>query len=296
MHYDIEVYSGNEFFWECLRVYWSTFSTGIKLLLAGYLVLVVLILIFGTKKERTFFGAQLAVLILCPLNPVVAWQLVVHLDFATRYFRLFWMIPVALTYAYVFVKVWERLPKAAKAAAAAFAAVFFVWSCRQVTVWTAGVFTGYRPNTGMMAYTNVYKVEDDVIQAADAIEKDAGDRYATKRVLYDYNFYLEVRAYDGSFQCLMQQYKFDPNREYSQEEYEALFREKEWRNLLHYTFFNRNGSKGVLDVTAEDLELVMDKCKVEYVIVPKDNTYYSTWLEAGEDICDTEYYSVVKNV
>lgn len=295
MHYNIEVFSGNEFFWECLRTYWSTFSVGIKLLLLGYPVLLLLILIFGTKKERCFFAVQTAILILCPLNPPVAWQLVIHLDFATRYFRLFWMLPVVLSYAYVFLKVYDRLPKWLKTAAGVFAAVFFLWSCRQITVWSGSAFTGNRPNTGMMPFTSIFKVEDDVVQAADMIEADYGERYAVKRVLYDYNTYLEIRAYDGAIECFVKQQRFDRSREYSQEEYDALLTDHQWRELLHFAFFNLDGQRGIVDVRPKDLKKAMKKCRIDYVILPKNNTYYDTWLEAGEKIGETEFYTVLRS-
>ena len=290
MHFGKDNYPGNEYFWQTLSLYWWTFSLAIKVMLIGYAVLLVFFLIFGNKKERMFFLVSLVVLVLVCLNPWMAWYLVENWGFELRYFRLFWIIPVAMGYTVFVMKIYEKFRKLpVKIIIFIFVIALYVFSFEQVWEKSFEVYTGCNENTGLVPVSNIYKVEDDVVIACDLIEEDSGYSKDTKVTLYDSYFYIEARTYDA---LLVPIY---PYANYQTMPLDEAIESGSWSGVLSDAFTGTMCEGQVHEMTPELMVEAVKHMGVQYVILYKDNSFADMWLQGLELLGESDYYYVLKS-
>ena len=289
MHFTLKDYPGVLFFWRTIEVYMGTFSIATKAVLYSYLVLVAFVLIRGNKKERTFYLVSLLLLILICLNPWMAEYLVKHWGFEPRYFRLFWLIPVSMGYTYFGVRLYGWLSKKGKIVFYVLVVLAFLFSYYQIYKKSFALYTGYEENTGLMPVANIYKVEDDIVEACDMIEEDCGDPERIKMTMYDYWVFIEARSYDGSI-CPMY-----PYGEFPFPELDDAVEEEDWEGIFAAAFTEWMGydeQKNKLDVA-----LLSEACKhtkCEYVILPKNHQNTHEWIMSCKYLGETENYYILR--
>lgn len=298
MHFDFEAYAGTPFFWECLNIFDSTFTNTIRIILVGYTLMLIYYLIRGTWKERTFFVFAPIILMVLVLNPWAAWQYVDKLSLHNRFFRFFWLLPVAILYMYFFINVvlkkFGKKKQLAVGIVLGLGMVAAVWNLTNVT---NCLYTGNDSNTGMLMVDNRYKVQDDVLIAADIIAADKQDAGEEVRVLYDYFTYIEIRTYDASVIPVLQGNDIHTWRNIGviQEQIDTAIAEGDWLDLINMMFSGIVvDAKGYLDVDTQILRTALQETNTEYVILPDNNGCYNQWLEAGVVIGYTPNYTVLR--
>lgn len=296
MHFDPSPYTGTSLFWVILKVYWETFSPAVKVIVAGYLVVLLYILIRGDKKERIFFWGNILLLIVTCLNPWMARYLIDKWSFFARYFRLFWLIPVSMGYTYAGIRIYERvedkgkLTKTVRCALGVLVAVLFIFSCQQVVGKTSfgDIYTGAVPNTGMIMVSNVYKVEDDLIEVCNIIETDSGDPERVKMALYNRDVCLEIRTYDPAIIPLIK-YGAPPAFDFA-----TVMENHDLWGVICMFFSGQTEGVDASQMTPELLKEAMSYTECEYIILPNDNTYYDIWTQCYSTIGDAGRYTVLR--
>ncbi|MBR6403311.1 MAG: hypothetical protein IKS48_08000 [Eubacterium sp.] len=272
MHFDSSEYSGTDYFWKAMSVYIKTFTPAIKILLIGYTLLLLFILIKGNKKERLFFLVSLLILGIICLNPWMAWFLVEHFGFSLRYFRLFWVIPVSMGYTYFGIKIykgfnsgWQRVLCYIFVLGLLGSSYYLVYQKSK----THDIYTGAVENTGLIPIPNIYRVEDDVIEACRLIEEDAGDEHALKKALYNRNVFLEIRTYDASILSMVQY----PNEIPEIVNFEQALKEENWEGALWDLFKGKLGGASKELINPDTIRDVCINSGCEYIILSKNHKW-----------------------
>lgn len=293
MHFGKDNFPGDEYFREVLYVYWTTFPLAIKIVLIGYLALLIYFLIFGNKKERMFFLVSLVVLVITCLNPRMAWYLANNWGFGDRYFRLFWIIPVAMGYTVTGIKCYERFKiMPIKIGIYVLLVVLYIFSFEQIWRKSFEVYTGHKENTGLVPVSNIYKVEDDVVVACDMIEQDANDLSRIKVTLYDSSFFIEARTYDAAIVPLY------PYANYQKAPLDQAIKENNWHGVLSDAYTGElDGNTGVVQdsvITSDLIRTAAKEVGCEYVIIDKQKAFVEEWIDAFSLLGESEYYYVLK--
>lgn len=291
MHFDPNQFPGNSLFWQILFTYWVNITIEVKLVLVGYVFVLMYIVARGGKKAKVFFAISFLTLVVTCLNPWMCRYLVDKWGFFERYFRFFWLIPVSMGYTYVAVKLYDKYKLKNRVILCVTLAVLFVWSCVCVVKQTGfpDVYTGSIPNTGMIPVSNIYKVEDEVVEATALIEEDSGNPYVDKKTLYNRDVFIEMRTYDASLIPM-----FDYGLVSSDQNMEKAIAESDYTAML-CIYFSGN-TDGVTDsnVSSELLKTAMDNTDCQYVILPNDNYYMEYWKGAFTELGVTGRYTVFK--
>lgn len=288
MHFPPSEHPGNEYFWHTLRVYLNTFSPAVKIILAGYVLLLILVLIRGGAKERLFYVGITVLLIPVALNPWAAWYLVEHFNFSERYFRLFWMIPVVMLYAHAGILLYQKLPKPGKAVLWVLLGGLSLLGLLTVRSKSVGLYHGTGEQKPLEIVDNIYKAEDDVVQACDIINSDS-DPSTMRYVIYDSKFYIEARAYCGSIVAILV-----PFFTYDWKDLDTAIEEGQWRSALRSIYTGREGACALHPLNGETLRMVADRANCDYVVLEKTNPHYALWVENYPVIGITERYIVLK--
>ena len=291
MHFDPKQFPGNSLFWQILFTYWENFTLEVKLVLGGYVFVLMYIVARGDKKAKVFFVLSFLTIVVTCLNPWMCRYLVDKWGFFERYFRFFWLIPVSMGYTYVAVRLYEKYKAKSRVILCGVLVVLFVWSCVCVMKQTSfpDVYTGSIPNTGMIPVSNIYKVEDEVIEAAALIETDSGDPYADKLTLYNRDVFIEMRTYDASLIPMSSYGMVSSDRNM-----ETAIAESDYISMI-CIYFSGN-TDGVTDsnVSSELLKTAMDNTDCQYVILPNDNRYMDYWKGAFTELGVAGRYTVFK--
>lgn len=291
MHFDPAPFSGNSLFWQILYVYWMSFSLETRVTLGGYIFVLLFIATRGDKKAKMFFVASFLSLIFVCLNPWMCRYLVDNWDFFGRYFRFFWIISVSMAYTYVFFVLYENYSKKGRIVLCITLVLLFCLSCKCLIKQTAfaDVYTGSIPNTGMIPVSNIYKVEDDVVEIASFIEEDSGYSVKEKKTLYNRDVFIEMRAYDASIVPLINHGMIS-----STNNMEEVLNESNYLGVISI-YFSGNAD-GVTDsnVSSELLKTAMDNTDCQYVILPNDNCYMDYWKGAFTELGVAGRYTVFK--
>lgn len=298
MHFDFQAYAGTPFFRECLHIYNTTFTNIIRVLLLGYVFLTIYYLIKGNCKERFFFVLAPVVLVIVALNPWAAWQYVDKLSMGTRYFRIFWLLPLVFAYVYFFVNViLKKFGKKKKMIVGLFLAAGVIVAAKTVVDTTEILYTGVNPKEKLTVVDNRYKVQDDVLIAADLIEEVAADPEKEKHVLYDYFTYIEIRTYNASIIPVLQGNDIHAwsGVGISQENIDAAVAESDWMGLVNMMFSGAIADpRGYIELDTQILQKALLETNTEYIILPNGNAAYSKWLEVGTVIGYTPNYTVLR--
>ena len=291
MHFNIGEHSGTDYFWTAMKLYIKTFTPAIKVLLIGYVLLLIYYLIRGNKKERLFFCASLGVLVIVCLNPWMAWLLVDKFGFDTRYFRLFWVIPVTMGYTCFAIKLYDRFKSKTKKILCYILVVLLLgFSYFQVYAKSKSkdIYTGAVENTGLVPIPNIYRVEDDVIEACNIIEADAGDINALKKVLYNKDVYLEIRTYDASMIPMF------PYAQINVVNFEQALNEENWKGALGDLLKGKlGGSSGKL-ILSDTVREVCVNSGCEYIILPKKHKWHKQFCSKMTVLGESGRYTIIK--
>ena len=266
-------------------------------ILYGYLVLVILILIFGKKEARKVFGIMAGVLIVVCLNPFSVYYVSKYADLSTRYFRFLWLPPAALTYGYAFAALVGliRQKKVSAVLAYALSAVILVYSAKPLMSVTSRLYTGLVPNPGMQRIDNVYKVENDTLQICNIIEKDKGDPAVSVKALYGYEVFMDIRTYDASIYSglsLKKQNKYR-GKKLTEKRLNRMYSKGKYKKLLYYLINAQNPEKEI-DFDQDKIAEALAEKEYQYVIVQTDK-YVMPWFEAcGTMIGVTDHYTVIR--
>ncbi len=290
MHFDPAAFPGTKYFWETIRVFFSTMPKATCLILIGYVVLLIVVLIIGEWKERFFYiGSTLMLLITC-VNPWMAWFLVNKLHFDDRYFRLFWLAPVVMLYIHMAVMIYRKAPKVGRIILWGLLMIFFGYSLWQISIRSEGLYHGGSGNKRMEIVDNIFKVEDDVAEACDIIDADS-DTSKERRVIYDKDFYMEARAYDGSIVSILV-----PYFSYNGVDWDTAIEGKDWRGALRAIYTEKVGPCEKYPLDGDTLKLVMANARCDYVVLRKTSQYYNLWVDNFPVLGITEYYVVLKTL
>lgn len=291
MYFNPDDFPGNALFWQVVYTYWTTFSVEVKVALGGYIFVLLYIVSRGDKKARLFFVISLFALIVVCLNPWMCSYLTYKWRYNGRYFRNFWVIPVSMGYAYVVLDLYEKYKKKGRIVLSIIVAFLFCWGCRCYVKETGfgDVYTGAIPNTGMIPVSNIYKVEDDIVEVTAMIEEDSGDPYVDKVTLYDHDVFIEMRTYDASLVPLVNYGMVQSNR--NMEEATA---NSDYMAIVSIYFSGNTDGVTESNVSAELLKNAMDNTICQYVILKNDNYYMDYWKEAFTSLGTAGRYTVFK--
>ena len=265
--------------------------------LYGYFALVILILIFGKKEERRFFGIAAGILVLLCLNPLSVYYVSKYAGLSSRYFRFLWLPPAALTYGYAFAAAVRRIrqKKAAAVLAYLLSGIILVYSARPLMSVTSRLYTGLAPNPGMQRIDNVYKVEPDTLQISEIIEKDKGDPAVPAKALFDYNVIMDLRTYDASVYSglsMKKQSKFR-GKKLTEKRLNRMYSKRKYKKLLNY-LINAQDPDREISFDPDKIAEALEEKAYQYVIVQTDR-YVMPWFEAcGTIIGVTDHYTVIK--
>ena len=290
MHFDPSGFPGDSLFWEMLRVYWYSFTPAVKLVLCGYLFVVIYMSVKGDKKEKTFYGASLLVLIMVCLNPKLCRYLVDKWGFFERYFRFFWLVPVSMGYTHLAMNMYNKYEKKGRILLWVGVVVLFILSCRELVVMTgfSDLYAGGVYNTGMIPVPNIYKVEDDVIGVSNIIEASSGDASVVKKTLYSREFFIEVRTYDPALIPVVDYGYF------SDFDFNTCISENNWFGIMTIFYTGKTEGVDASQMTSDLLKNAMANVDCEYVVLPKTNPYYDIWISSFECLGEAGRYTVLK--
>ena len=290
MHFDYNQFPGNSLFWEILNTYIQWMDTPVRFMLIGFVLVMLYFCAKGTTKEKCFYGVYFVVLVVVCLNPWMARYLIDKWGFFERYFRFFWLRPVSMGYAYFLVKLYDKGNKKSRWALYVIVAMLFVFSCSMLVQKTkfVDIYTGDEVNTGMIPVDNVYKVEDDLIEASDIIEKYSGNPSALKKTLYDREVFIEIRTYDPALVPAVIYGEFPAYNA------TAAINENNWYALM-CIFYSGNGAEiNEEAMNSELLVTTMNNLDCQYVMLYKDNPYYDIWTSSFQSIGDAGRFTVLK--
>ena len=291
MHFDPNSFPGNSLFWEILRTYFVWMDQPVRFILIGFILVTLYFCAKGNVKEKCFYGVYIIVLICICLNPWMARYLTDKWGFFERYFRFFWLIPVSMGYSYFLIRIYDKLGSKSRMVLYIAVAALFILSCRMLIQKTAfsDIYTGdIQPNKGMIPVDNIYKVEDDLIEASDIIEKDSGDSLALKKTLYDRVVFIEMRTYDPALIPMVNYGKFAT--------YDATtaINNNDWYALMCIFYTGQETELDESVMNSELLTTAMNNLDCQYVMLYKNNQYYDIWTSSFPSIGDAGRYTILK--
>lgn len=178
---------GLRFMQVCLKNYW-----GPCLFLVLFAAGLIWTIIAHKKQESRVFLFYTLFLLLTAYNPFVVKYLIPKLKFENEYYRLFWILPVAIGVAYYAVRFIFLSKKMLLRVAAGILSVILLIACGS-------------PLTSVMQDLklpqNVYKVPDDLIFACNIIHEDSKEE--NPRVVFDMNLNTLARQYDASLHLVL---------------------------------------------------------------------------------------------
>lgn len=263
----------------------------------GFLILIVLFLIFGKGTERKYFGIMPLFLMAVTLNPFSVYYVSKYLELSSRYFRFLWLMPVGAVYGYFLVKAAGQIKnkRAALLAAYILSAVVLLYGARTVMAVTSRLYTGLSQNPGMVKIDNVFKIEQDTLQICEMIEADKEDPRKMAKALYGYEVFMDIRTYDASIYSeltLKRQNRYR-NRKLGLARLNKMHETGRYKNMLAYLV---NGQEPDQDIRF-DTDIIAEALASEgyqYVIIQTDK-YAEQWFEAcGSVLGRTDHFTVIR--
>ena len=169
-----------DFFKNVFINYWGGMA-----LFAVYLVAVIYILKTEQGNKKYILGYMPIVALLTVFNPLIVGKIVEKLGLASRYYRFYWILPIALTLSIVLIDMICKSKKVTDKLMIAFLAILLIN--------LAGVKFQYEHDDRR---DNVYKVSDEVIEISNIIHDYTDKEQIT--AYYGLNLMMELRTYDAS--------------------------------------------------------------------------------------------------
>ena len=180
-----------DFFKDVYTNYWGGMA-----FFAVYLLAVIYILKTEQGNKKYILGYMPIVAFLTVFNPLIAGKIVEKLGLASRYYRFYWILPIALTLSIVLIEMICKSKKVTDKLMIAFLAILLIN--------LAGVKFQYEHDDRR---DNVYKVSDEVIEVSNIIhdytDKDQITAY------YGLNLMMELRTYDASIVTPVGRFQWD---------------------------------------------------------------------------------------
>ena len=268
---------GLTFVYACLKEY-----GGQTYFIGFFLVGLLYVLLYGTRKERYFFCGIPAVLALTIYNPFFANPLIKIMNMSLEYYRFFWILPVCAMLAWICVKQMETQKAMWKKSAVAGFIVLVL------------IFSGTPAVSDFAALQipqNKYKVPDELIAACELIHQDAKENPYPKSV-FEYEYNTLVRQYDGSMLLTL-----------DRDVYLLALGSNtaSTRNLTEEEIAQQNFIINVIqnqDVTADPSELatVLEATKTDYLVISKSSEAVLAYLTSAgcESFADTGSYIIFR--
>lgn len=231
----------------CLKNYWGT-----CLFLAFFVAGILWTAIAHKKQEPRIFLFYTIFLLLTAYNPLVVKFLIPKLKFENEYYRLFWILPVAVGVAYYAVRlIFLSKKKNVNVAVALLAAGILILS-------------GSPLNSVMQELQmpeNVYKVPDDLIFACNAIHQDSESE--NPRVVFDMNLNTLARQYDASLYLVLNRdaviYRAGSTVAGTIDENNKYY--KRQKCIMDVTYYN-------MDVSMKMFQAALYLTKTDYLVFP----------------------------
>ncbi|MDE7063401.1 MAG: hypothetical protein K2O73_09190, partial [Lachnospiraceae bacterium] len=221
MYIYVEEY-GKKFVLECLKRYFgdSKFLVGLFVL---YAVSVIFLLVKGSRKERTIFVYPTVVWLLTVFNPWVSTRFITMFRVDIRYYRYFWMLPIAVLLVYMLVKILEKCNKAGKAGVLAGCGLVCVLCHSQIL-----------PMSELPV--NAYRMNEEVRHAADIVAADKNKE--SVKAVFDGIFFYEIRQYDPSIQSFFSEIEMKElvDMQITQEDVDEAVAADDYHALVKYIY------------------------------------------------------------
>lgn len=241
---------GNGFELECFKQYFGE-NKFMMVLFGLYVVSVLFLAVKGSKKEKALFVYPVVIWMLTVFNPLFVNRFILTFRVETRYYRYFWMLPVAVLLVYMLVKLLDKCNKAGKVCVLA-GIILVCFFCR----------SQMRPF--LEPPTNPYRISDEVVAAADIVAADKTTD--SVKVMYGDFFYYELRQYDASIKPFINRTEFIAihGAPLTQELYDQVVADEDYSMLLQYVYF--------LYAVAEDdlLCQALDAEGIDYIFLDKN--------------------------
>lgn len=135
---------------------------------SGLLIFFLIALLFFMHKERgierKFAISIVVVSLVCVFNPLAFW-VICKLGESESYYRFIWMCPCVMMIVYLIIRIWGELKIGLQKAA-----LILVCVC------CGGMIGGIDMLANWSMPTNIYQLDDDVIQIADLIDEFSGGK------------------------------------------------------------------------------------------------------------------------
>ncbi len=247
--------NGIGFLARCLGLYTS--GTGYFVM---YILALIVLVLFGTVKDKKLFLPQAVMLVLTVFNPLFPLILDRIFDVNSEYYRFFWIAPVVVLVPYILTFVIFSAPSVKRPVIAVCVAAMFVIGGRFVYA------------EGLSIAENMYKIPDELISISRIIHEDS-DREYTK-AFFEYEYNMEIRQYDPRMLLAVdrEDYLYAVSYSYTDEMLED--ENKPVYRLLAPLVRNQH-------VDEEDFTDALEKTQTEYVVLMKQHPQTEFVKRAG---------------
>lgn len=250
---------------------------GVEWFVLAYFICIACFFIIGKDYMNDGFVYPLIFMILTIFNPFLIVPLANVIGLLPRIRRLFWLMPVNLTLAFVFTwAVFAPKKKYLRLLAAA---------C--VSAWV--IFFGSCALPYFHLPENIYKVSDTVLEISDLIEEDSAENGLDKTVLYSDVELLELRQYNPSIHSVLRRndlldWSVDPSDE------QAVKSVIKSKHVLHtLALVSRYG----VEIKQSRFLKYMERVKAPYVITEPARDLHDYLTSAGfEQIGSVDGYRI----
>ena len=292
MHFNYNDYQGIEFFFKWWEVITNRFSTVEWLLVFTFIILSIYYLIYGNKRERVMLLSETLILTVLVLNPWSAMLMrkVFGSSFDWRVFRYYWLYPMYMQLAYFVTELAFRRKRTVRVVA--------MWGCLVIMLITgveqlvSGHYNTLGGHEKFKLIENIYRISDDVIDAADIIEKDKADKTREVRVLYEREIGMEIRTYDSS---IVTAHNGIYNVSIPDKATMASYVDSGYWIYILSAFVSDNSGEDV--ISADALRTALINTATDYVIIKSDSCNVKTLEQLGVECIGktgSEKYAIYK--
>ncbi|MCR5421751.1 MAG: hypothetical protein K6E98_12200 [Lachnospiraceae bacterium] len=241
---------------ECISYY-----TGSCAYLVLYLVALIYICIYGSKREKEIFVPCSVFLILTVYNPVVPVILDHIFDVNSEYYRFFWITPVVILLPYT-ATVLIMGAKDIKQRTVLSVLILLICFCSGRFVYA----------DGFKVAENIYKMPDELIEISNIIHLDCATEYPKVFLEYEYN--MQMRQYDPKMLLTIdrEDYLYAVSNPYTEE----MLKDDDHPQYRLLAALTRNQH-----VEEEDFLEALEMSKTEYVVVNKSHPLINYLKIAG---------------
>lgn len=180
----------NESFYAINKAYWSDMP---------YFIFYILAIAYMLRKrrcEKYVFGYNAIIALLTVFNPIFVLKLVEKLGIINRYYRFYWILPVAIVLSYVFTDIIFSSKKKVEKIIA------FVIIMIVIGEYGKGALYDERNK-----YDNIYKISNETIEVCHIMDECKPEGMDYLKIYNNYGLSLEVQSYDASLQPIIGRYQ-----------------------------------------------------------------------------------------